>query len=1501
MKKITQKLQKIYFLIIFSLRVLLIGFVLFMTSSQGFAQAARPVITIENEPLSYTEGQVTPLKITNTLTITDDNVNIQGAIVRVGANSLNTEDRLNYSNANGITGVWDANTSTLRLSGTASIANYQTALRSITYQNTNNVNPYTGTRRITFAVTDGTSYSDATVDNSGVKSRNIEIIPVNNSPAATTDNYNVIKNTAFVQALSGGVLSNDIDLDSYRSNNLVITQTPTAPTLDGIEEALWSSASSRQMNNKLYGSEPSNSLNGSGYFKTMWDATNLYVLVRVYDNIYINDSPEPWQDDAVEIFIDGNNAKSAGRDLNDLQYVFGNGDTDFIEYHQGNRKTGVTFGRASTVNGYITEIKIPWSTIQVAPAANNAIGLDIHIADDDNGGDRDLKRTWNDPYDWSYTSPSHYGTAMLGSQVSSMTATVVTAPTNGTLTLNPNGSFTYTPNSGYIGNDNFIYRVCDNSSPNYCVNGTANIVVTTPGAIAGNQSICSGDDPVAFTSTEAALTYCTFSTYQWQSSTNNVNFTNISGATSATYNAPAVTQTTYYRRGATDACNTTYTTPVTVTVTTTPPGDPAVFGNNVWNVYAYKSKNFANYGGYYTEGSSSILNFNSQSLWGQTLSPSTPANTVSGYQGCQIPVDNHSISYKRKGFPTGTYQIGVTSHDDAASLLINGIQVWNHNGCCDAHSNVWIGNLDANSTIEFRWEEDGGNSYGSLNFTTVVPTTLNGGTIGTSQSICSGDNPIAFTSTALASGGCYINGYQWQSSTNNVNFTNISGATATTYDAPAVTQTTYYRRAVIDACNNTVYSNTVTVSIYGSVQGDPTVFGNNIWHAYAYKSNDFTNYGGYYTQGSTTELSFDSEDLWAESSSPSNSQSKVSNYLGCQIPTNYHSISYKRKGFPVGTYQIDVTSHDDEAFLYVNGILVWNHYGWGDTHGNVWTGNLDATSTIEFKWSEGIGESYGSLRFTSTTPSNSVLAGSISDDQSICYGGNPAAFTSTATGSSTCYVYYQWQSSSDNNTYTDITGATSATYDAPNGLTATTYYRRKATDACGNIAYTSPLTVTIYANNTAGSMWIGGFGSDWNNAANWCGGIPTATSDVAINSGMPNMPIISSAAVCRNITISNGASLTIANSNSLSVHGIWTNNGTFTPNTGTVIYASTGAQTISPDNYYNLQSSSTGSRTLSSSGTIYVGGAFIPGTNSYTITESTLNFNGADGQTIAAFGYDNLTTSGVGSKLLSGNTTVNGYLTSSSLDLNGRTLTINGYVPQTTRLKGSVNSNLILASSASFESSLSFVAGFEQLLNLTINTSDDDISLGTPLTVFGHLTFPASGYVTTSTVNILTLAANATYSGNSAVSFVKGPMAKIMSSASKFIFPIGKENLERKVAILPSNGSTTTFTAEYFSASPLTISTNIETPALHHISEVEYWNIEKSGSADAKIELFWGFESNVSMNEPDLHSLRITHYNHTTVQWENRLVTLTAGSSNSAGSIITEDYQSDFSPFTFAS
>lgn len=84
----------------------------------------------------------------------------------------------------------------------------------------------------------------------------------------------------------------------------------------------------------------------------------------------------------------------------------------------------------------------------------------------------------------------------------------------------------------------------------YTLTGSGTLSSFSPGTISSDQTICSGETPASFLSVSSATGCSGAITYQWQSSTTSANsgFTNIGGATSATYSSGALTQTTYFSR-----------------------------------------------------------------------------------------------------------------------------------------------------------------------------------------------------------------------------------------------------------------------------------------------------------------------------------------------------------------------------------------------------------------------------------------------------------------------------------------------------------------------------------------------------------------------------------------------------------------------------------------------------------------------------------------------------------------------------------------------------------------------------------------------------------------------------------------------------------------------------------------------------------------------------------------------------------------------------------------
>jgi hypothetical protein len=179
----------------------------------------------------------------------------------------------------------------------------------------------------------------------------------------------------------------------------------------------------------------------------------------------------------------------------------------------------------------------------------------------------------------------------------------------------------------------------------------------------------------------------------------------------------------------------------------------------------------------------------------------------------------------------------------------------------------------------------------------------------------------------------------------------------------------------------------------------------------------------------------------------------------------------------------------------------------------------------------------------------------ITPDQYLCSGSSASQLTGDNPGTS-----YQWQSSttSSSSGFSDIGGATSQNYTPPTPA-QTTWYKRKATN--GTCTGTSAaVVITIIP----GSSWSGATSTDWHTGSNWCGGsVPASSTDVTISAGVPNMPVVGSGTgLCRNLTINNGATVTVNSGLQLSIKGNLTNNGTITVN-GTIGLTGTTAQTIS--------------------------------------------------------------------------------------------------------------------------------------------------------------------------------------------------------------------------------------------------------------------------------------------------------------------------------------------------
>src|SRR5262249_17303803 len=137
-------------------------------------------------------------------------------------NCASGKDVLAFTNQLGITGNYNSGTGVLTLTGTTTVANYQTALRSVTYANSSD-NPSTSPRTVTFTANDGTDTGSAT--------RGITITAVNDAPVNTVPSaQNTVQNTplTFSSGNSNQISVADVDAGT---NAIQVTLTATNGTI----------------------------------------------------------------------------------------------------------------------------------------------------------------------------------------------------------------------------------------------------------------------------------------------------------------------------------------------------------------------------------------------------------------------------------------------------------------------------------------------------------------------------------------------------------------------------------------------------------------------------------------------------------------------------------------------------------------------------------------------------------------------------------------------------------------------------------------------------------------------------------------------------------------------------------------------------------------------------------------------------------------------------------------------------------------------------------------------------------------------------------------------------------------------------------------------------------------------------------------------------------------------------------------------------------------------
>ncbi|WP_423130330.1 MBG domain-containing protein [Gaoshiqia sp. Z1-71] len=638
---------------------------------------------------------------------------------------------------------------------------------------------------------------------------------------------------------------------------------------------------------------------------------------------------------------------------------------------------------SSTGNTYTTEadmLAYSWSIPSNGGTITGGQGTNTITVTWSSAGSRTVRVTYQNSYGCSPASPTDYGVTVYANFVPGNIGTAQsicynTAPAELTHTAaasGGSGNYAYQWQSSPDGTSNWT-DIPDAVSQTYQADAlttttwyrlavtdqdcglkqTAGIRILvyadlSPGTIGSDKSICYNTLPGTISQLTAASGGPNSYTYQWQSSPDGINnWTDISGATASTYTPGPLTATTWYRRLVTSGdCGTVISNVVKITVY-----DellPGSIGSD--QTICYNTVPAA-----LTDETSPSGGTGLTYLWQQKPVSGAWTN-VSGANGLSYtpPALTQTMIYRR----------GTTSASGCGTVYSNEITV------------------------------------------TVWPN-LTAGTVGSAQTICYNSTPAGLSQTTAPTGGTGAYSYQWQSSPDNSSWTNISGATASTYTPGQLTATTWFRRVVTDAeCGS---ANSVSVQITVRAQLLPGSIGSD-------KSICYNTSPGAFTQS---------------------------------LPTG-----------GTGTYSYQWQSSPDNSS--------WTDIS-GATASTYTPGPLTATTWYRRLVTSG---DCGTVisNVVQITVYDQLDGGTIGSDQSICYNTVPAALTNETSPSGGTGLTYQWRQRTVSGTWTDIGGATDLTYTPP-ALTQTMLYRRAVSSAsnCGTV-YSNEITVTVWPNLTAGAI-----------------------------------------------------------------------------------------------------------------------------------------------------------------------------------------------------------------------------------------------------------------------------------------------------------------------------------------------------------------------------------------------------------------------------------------------
>ena len=391
----------------------------------------------------------------------------------------------------------------------------------------------------------------------------------------------------------------------------------------------------------------------------------------------------------------------------------------------------------------------------------------------------------------------------------------------------------------------------------------------------------------------------------------------------------------------------------------------------------------------------------------------------------------------------------------------------------------------------FRYKATSNNGCATL-FSDSVKVTVYGafspGLITGNQAICFNTIPNAIQFFTLPNGAGNLYTYQWQASSDSINFLDIVNPNVFSFQPANLLQTVFYRVNIISnsGCGS-AYTNSIKIKVYplfvgASINKSQTICYNSAPDTIRLLTNPSGGSGGYFYQWQSSTDSIN----WFSVNGQNSATLKLPKLLqttyirlfnqcavGCGLQIS-NAIKIKvlsgifTKPRITQAQSICYNASPDTLRLQVYATGADNKfiYQWqSSTSGTNW---IDISGATTLKFTPGnltqttyyrinaIG-TFGCRSISSDSVKinvyNQLSAGQLSNNQTICYNATPASMQFALAPSGGGDVYsYQWQVSSDSINFTNINGALFDNYQSGK-LLQTRFYRVKITsiNGCGEI------------------------------------------------------------------------------------------------------------------------------------------------------------------------------------------------------------------------------------------------------------------------------------------------------------------------------------------------------------------------------------------------------------------------------------------------------------------